>query len=114
MVVSSKPEDRKVIGLRHFCYSAWRTDLPIALSSESDRYADDHAVRSPARARSSPRTHRPHERRHAVAKLIYTAITSLDGTSRTETARSTGRTPDEDVHQFVNDLERPVGTPWGA
>jgi hypothetical protein len=114
MAVSSKPEDRKVIGLRHFCYSAWRTDLPIALSSESDRYADDHAVRSPARARSSPRTHRPHERRHAVAKLIYTAITSLDGYIEDRDGTFDWAAPDEDVHQFVNDLERPVGTPWGA
>jgi len=45
-----------------------------------------------------------------VASLIYSAIASLDG--YIEDARGTfaWAAPDEEVHAFVNDLERPVGT----
>src|SRR5437762_258368 len=34
----------------------------------------------------------------------------LTGTSRTRRAGSTGAAPDDEVHAFINDLERPVGT----
>jgi dihydrofolate reductase len=45
-----------------------------------------------------------------VAKLIYAAITSLDGYVEDEDGNFDWATPDEEVHAFVNDLERPVGT----
>jgi dihydrofolate reductase len=45
-----------------------------------------------------------------VAKLIYTAIASLDGYVADEDGNFDWAVPDEEVHAFVNDLERPVGT----
>jgi len=45
-----------------------------------------------------------------MAKLIYSAITSLDGYVADEDGRFDWAEPDEEVHTFVNDLERPVGT----
>jgi dihydrofolate reductase len=45
-----------------------------------------------------------------VAKLIYSAITSLDGYVADEDGRFDWSAPDEEVHSFVNDLERPIGT----
>jgi dihydrofolate reductase len=46
----------------------------------------------------------------AMAKLIYSAITSLDGYVADQNGKFDWAAPDEDVHAFVNDLERPVGT----
>ena len=45
-----------------------------------------------------------------MARLIYSAITSLDGYIEDEQGRFDWATPDEEVFAFVNDLERPVGT----
>jgi dihydrofolate reductase len=45
-----------------------------------------------------------------VAKLIYSAIASLDGYIADERGKFDWAEPDEEVHAFVNDLERPVGT----
>ena len=45
-----------------------------------------------------------------MAKLIYSAITSLDGYIADEDGNFDWAEPDEEVHTFVNDLERPVGT----
>jgi dihydrofolate reductase len=45
-----------------------------------------------------------------MAKLVYTAITSLDGYIEDEDGSFDWSAPDEDVHAFVNDLERPIGT----
>jgi dihydrofolate reductase len=45
-----------------------------------------------------------------MAKLIYSAITSLDGYVADEGGNFDWAAPDEEVHRFVNDLERPVGT----
>ncbi len=45
-----------------------------------------------------------------MAKLIYSAITSLDGYVADEAGTFDWAEPDEEVHAFVNDLERPVGT----
>ncbi len=45
-----------------------------------------------------------------MAKLIYSAITSLDGYVEDEQGRVDWAAPDEEVHAFVNDLERPIGT----
>jgi dihydrofolate reductase len=45
-----------------------------------------------------------------MAKLVYSAITSLDGYVADENGAFDWAAPDEEVHAFVNDLERPVGT----
>jgi dihydrofolate reductase len=45
-----------------------------------------------------------------MAKLIYSAIASLDGYIEDEEGRFDWSMPDEEVHAFVNDLERPIGT----
>jgi dihydrofolate reductase len=45
-----------------------------------------------------------------VAKLIYSSITSLDGYVADVDGNFEWAVPDEEVHTFINDLERPVGT----
>jgi dihydrofolate reductase len=45
-----------------------------------------------------------------VARLIYSAITSLDGYVADEDGNFDWAAPDEEVHRFVNDLERGIGT----
>ena len=45
-----------------------------------------------------------------MAKLIYSALTSLDGYLADEEGNFDWAMPDEEVHTFINDLERPVGT----
>jgi dihydrofolate reductase len=45
-----------------------------------------------------------------VARLIYSAITSLDGYVADETGDFGWAAPDDEVHAAVNDLERSVGT----
>jgi dihydrofolate reductase len=46
----------------------------------------------------------------SVAKLIYAAIASLDGYVEDASGRFDWAAPDEEVHGFVNDLERPIAT----
>ena len=45
-----------------------------------------------------------------MVKLIYAAITSLDGYITDENGSIEWTTPDEEVIACVNDLERPIGT----
>ena len=45
-----------------------------------------------------------------MAKLIYSAIQSLDGYIADETGKFDWAAPAEEVHGFVNDLERHIGT----
>jgi len=45
-----------------------------------------------------------------MAKLIYSAITSLDGYVADEDGNFEWAAPEEEVHTFVNDLQRPLGT----
>ncbi len=45
-----------------------------------------------------------------MAKLIYSAIASLDGYMEDAQGVFDWAAPDEEVHAFVNDLERDVGT----
>jgi dihydrofolate reductase len=45
-----------------------------------------------------------------MAKLIYSGLMSLDGYVADEDGNFDWAAPDEEVHTFVNDLERPVGT----
>ncbi len=45
-----------------------------------------------------------------MANLIYSVIASLDGYVEDTDGRFDWAAPDEEVHAFVNELERPVGT----
>lgn len=45
-----------------------------------------------------------------MARLIYSSIASLDGYVADEDGNFDWAEPDEEVHSFVNDLVRPVGT----
>lgn len=45
-----------------------------------------------------------------MAKLIYSAIASLDEYVVDKNGKIEWAAPDEEVHAFVNDLERPIGT----
>ena len=45
-----------------------------------------------------------------MAKLIYSAIASLDGYVEDAQGSFDWAAPDEEVHGYVNDLERPIGT----
>src|SRR6478735_5806202 len=45
-----------------------------------------------------------------MGKLIYAAIASLDGYVEDADGGFDWAAPDETVHAFVNDLERPIGT----
>jgi len=45
-----------------------------------------------------------------MAKLIYPTICSLDGFVADENGKFDWAEPDEEVHAFVNDVERSVGT----
>jgi dihydrofolate reductase len=44
-----------------------------------------------------------------MAKLIYSVLGSLDGYFEDADGRFDWTAPDEDVHAFINDLERPIG-----
>jgi dihydrofolate reductase len=45
-----------------------------------------------------------------MARLIYSAIGSLDGYVEDASGKFEWAAPDEQVHAFVNELERPIGT----
>jgi dihydrofolate reductase len=45
-----------------------------------------------------------------MAKLTYSAIGSLDGYVEDASGSFEWAAPDEEVHAFVNELERPIGT----
>ena len=45
-----------------------------------------------------------------MAKLIYTAIASLDGYVEDASGGFGWAAPDKEVHAFINDAERPIGT----
>jgi dihydrofolate reductase len=45
-----------------------------------------------------------------MSRLIYSAIASLDGYVADENGNFDWAAPDEEVHAFVNDFERPIGT----
>jgi dihydrofolate reductase len=42
--------------------------------------------------------------------LIYSAISSVDGYIEDERGRFDWAAPDDEVHAFINELERPIGT----
>jgi dihydrofolate reductase len=45
-----------------------------------------------------------------MAKLIYAAIASLDGYVADRSGNFGWSQPDEEVHSYVNELQRPIGT----
>lgn len=45
-----------------------------------------------------------------MGQLIYSAITSLDGYVADEDGNFDWAAPDEELHAYYNDLERPIGT----
>ncbi|MFD2077571.1 Dihydrofolate reductase [Actinopolymorpha cephalotaxi] len=45
-----------------------------------------------------------------MARLIYSALASLDGYVEDADGGFEWAAPDEEVHAYVNDLERPIGT----
>jgi dihydrofolate reductase len=45
-----------------------------------------------------------------MVKLIYSPIASLDGYVEDEEGKFDWAAPDDEVHAFVNELERPIGT----
>src|SRR5271165_1544894 len=45
-----------------------------------------------------------------MAKLIYSVLGSLDGYFEDAEGTFDWSAPDDEVHAFVNDLERPIGT----
>ncbi|HEY4568934.1 MAG TPA: deaminase, partial [Kribbella sp.] len=45
-----------------------------------------------------------------MGALIYSAITSVDGYVEDADGNFNWAAPDEEVHAFVNELERPIGT----
>ena len=45
-----------------------------------------------------------------MAKLVYSVLASLDGYVADEEGNFDWAMPDEQVHAFINDLERPIGT----
>ena len=45
-----------------------------------------------------------------MGRLIYSTIMSLDGFIADERGNFDWAAPDEEVHRFINELERPVGT----
>jgi hypothetical protein len=44
------------------------------------------------------------------ARLVYSVIASVDGYHVDADGRFDWARPDEEVHAFFNDLERPIGT----
>jgi dihydrofolate reductase len=49
-------------------------------------------------------------RARTLKNLIYVAITSLDGYVADDRGNFDWAVPDDEVHAFINDLERPIGT----
>jgi hypothetical protein len=45
-----------------------------------------------------------------MAKLVYSALGSLDGYIANEHGKFEGAVPDDEVHAFINDLDREAGT----
>src|SRR5207248_5799118 len=45
-----------------------------------------------------------------MSELVYSAITSIDGYVADPAGNFDWAAPDEEVHDFINDLERPIGT----
>ena len=81
--------------------------LPAVLLLADDARGAGRAGAAPAGARGGG----PRRRRlRAIGRLLYSGITSLDGYTEDPSGDFEWSAPDEEVHRFVNDLTRPVGT----
>jgi dihydrofolate reductase len=84
-------------------------DLQLPLVQYLCHAAD--ANNGPAGCTLAERRIRPeYARLVGMARLIYTALCSLDGFVADADGNFGWAKPDEEVHAFVNDLERPFGT----
>src|SRR4051812_130456 len=92
------------------------------LQRPSVHLLERYAPLGPTEELQDPHFHRPDRRRAnggegvpscsgtLMAKLIYSAITSLDGYIADAKGEFGWGRPDDEVHAFINDLERPIGT----
>ena len=62
------------------------------------------------RRRVAAQAHRRTLEHHLMPELIYSTIASLDGYVEDASGSFDWAAPDEEVHAFANDLERPIGT----
>ncbi len=97
------------LGLARSC-----SPTPSAAAADARRRRGGHRAHAPPRP---PRRQGPLRipspsicEPTTMANLIYSAIASLDGYIADEDGNFDWAAPDEEVHAFVNDLERPVGT----
>jgi hypothetical protein len=74
------------------------------------RRTSGEKVTRPSVTNVAPCNRVAYKERLTIAKLIYSAITSLDGYVAVEDGNFDWAVPDEEVHTFINDLERPIGT----
>lgn len=75
-----------------------------------ERDLDEEGSRSrTGSASAAPNTY-AQKREVAMAKLIYTSMTSLDGYTEDEEGNFDWAAPSRELHAFVNDLVRPIGT----
>jgi dihydrofolate reductase len=81
--------------------------FPLRARFESVKSLGYAATRRQPRMKSSIQSE---ELTPAVGKLIYSAITSLDGYIEDENGNFDWAEPDEEVFAFVNEIERPIGT----
>src|SRR5689334_24399301 len=78
-----------------------------AIASETDEFRSSNPSPHSVARRAA---FAPWTQEDDVAKLIYSAIASLDGYVEDAEGGFEWAAPDEEVHAFVNDLERSVGT----
>src|SRR5919112_1905115 len=94
----------------------WLYGSKVATWSKNDSgSANAHAPNTRKTAAPMPPAHRTTGTLttttvRGVARLHYAAICSLDGYVADEAGNFDWSAPDEEVHEFVNDLQRPVGT----
>src|SRR2546430_720798 len=90
-----------------------RSESPIGRRAAATSSPAPTTTASPRRPGATSSTSAAAERGRRpspMAKLIYSAITSLDGYIEDTEGKFDWAAPDEEVHAFVNNLERPVGT----
>jgi dihydrofolate reductase len=83
---------------------------PAALVSSPNLRSEGIGLNNDAALDERGLTFRNELERVEMAALIYSAITSLDGYVEDEAGKFDWAAPDDEVHAFVNDLERPIGT----
>jgi dihydrofolate reductase len=86
------------------------TPAPSAMTARPSQAPGRSATTAGPGSTTSTSPTQGHSGRHAMAKLIYSTIASLDGYVADEDGNFDWAEPDEEVHTFGNDLERPIGT----